>query len=191
MTPSHDPETVRPSGPLFPSDPGAFQALFQAVYGELRHIARHQLAREPAGHSLRPTELVHEAYLRIAGGALLRSEDRPRFYLVAAVAMRRLLIEHARRKRRLKRGEGRTLLPLDAIQVAVTGDFSELVALDDALERLAALDARLAETFSLRIFAGLTVEETATTLAMSTATVKRDFAVARAWLVRNMSDGPN
>ena len=161
----------------------ASRRLFSLVYDELRTIARKQLADEATGHSLRPTELVHEAYLRLSRAHGIGWTDRTQFYATVAQAMRRLLIEHARKRKRIKRGGGLRPLPLDEAQVPVDGDLEELVALDDALRRLREIDARAADTFELRVFAGLSIEEVGETLGTSPATVKRDWNVARAWLV--------
>ncbi|MEZ4647347.1 MAG: ECF-type sigma factor [Candidatus Eisenbacteria bacterium] len=161
----------------------ASRRLFGLVYEELRTIARKQLADEATGHSLRPTELVHEAYLRLSRAHGIIWTDRTQFYATVAQAMRRLLIEHARKRKRIKRGGGLRPLPLDDAQVPVDGDLEELIALDDALRRLREIDPRAADTFELRVFAGLSIEEVGATLETSPATVKRDFGVARAWLV--------
>jgi RNA polymerase sigma factor (TIGR02999 family) len=164
----------------------ASRRLFTLVYDELRTIARKQLADEVTGHSLRPTELVHEAYLRVSRAHGIGWDDRTQFYATVAQAMRRLLIEHARKRKRIKRGGGQRPLPLDDVQVAIEGDLEELLALDDALERLRRIDPRATEVFELRVFAGLSVEEVGEALRVSPATVKRDWSVARAWLVRTI-----
>ncbi|MBL8980884.1 MAG: sigma-70 family RNA polymerase sigma factor [Gemmatimonadetes bacterium] len=164
-------------------DPTALDALFPLIYDELKGIARAHLAREATGHTLGPTGLVHEAYLQLARRARLEASDRVHFLNMAAQAMRRILIDHARSRKRLKRGSGQRVELVEEIQALMTeGAADELVALDDALDRFAALNARGARVVELRFFAGLTLEETATALEVSLKTVQRDWLVARAWL---------
>lgn len=165
----------------------ALEQLIPIVYSELRVMARGQLRNERAGHSLQATALVHEAYLR-----LLKDdaswESRAHFFHAAAEAMRRILIEHARKRARQKRGGGRQQVSLASVYLAVENEPETLLALDDAIRRLEEKDARAGEVVRLRFFAGLSVEETAHTLGMSERTVKREWAVARAWLYRVLSD---
>jgi RNA polymerase sigma factor (TIGR02999 family) len=160
-------------------DPEAFEALLPLVYDELRQLAAARLRHERPDHTLQPTALVHEAYLRLAGGAARPYADRGHFFRVAARAMRQVLVDHARARRTAKR------------DAAAAGRFvtepagpglDDLLAVDTALEKLASLDPRQARVIELRFFAGLGIEETATALGVSPATVKRDWLVARAWL---------
>lgn len=170
-------------------EPGAADRLLAAVYGELKVIARSQMAREPAGHTLQPTALVHEAYLRLVGDDV-RWENRAHFFGAAAEAMRRILVERARRVGRLKRGGGARQVTLDEALASVDPRPEELLAVDRALDRLAALDPRMAEVVKLRYFAGLTVEETARTVGSSQRTVYRQWTAAKAWLRRELEGSP-
>jgi RNA polymerase sigma factor (TIGR02999 family) len=169
-------------------DPRASQALLPLVYDELRRLAERRLAREPAGATLQATALVHEAWLRLVGddGAPGDWGSRGHFFGAAAQAMRRILVERARARRAVKRGGGaaRVTLAEDAWAAPVPDE--DLLALDEALERLSARDERKARVVLLRHFAGLTVEETAAALGVSPATVKSDWAFARAWLAREL-----
>ena len=160
----------------------AFERLLPLVYDELRSLAKAHLAHERPGHSLQATALVHEAYLRMLAGQGPSWKDRRHFYYAAAQAMRRILIEHARKRGRLKRGGGRVQVTMDDIQVGDGPPMEDLLALDEALARLEERDPRMAEVVHLRFFAGLSVEETAAALEISERTVKREWAVARAWL---------
>lgn len=162
----------RPSSP----DPG----LFAAVYDELRRLAAARLAREPAGHTLDATALVHEAFLRLRGGAGL--EDRPRFLRASAEAMRRILVDHARRKRADKRGGAGKRFEVSEGDRLVVPDPDTLLAIDEGLTRLEAEDADSAALARLRLFAGLSVDEAAEALGRSRAAAYRDWAYARAWL---------
>jgi RNA polymerase sigma factor (TIGR02999 family) len=172
-------------------DRQASSQLLPLVYDELRRLAARKMAREPAGHTLNATSLVHEAYLRLVGGGDARRWDsRGHFFVAAAEAMRRILIENARRKRSLKQGGGalrRELMEHDAITAPTTqGDVNDLLTLDEALTKLAAAEPELARLVELRYFAGLTVEQTAQALDISPRTAKRNWAYARAWLRREM-----
>ncbi len=177
-------------------DESARDALFPIVYGELRQRAGRVLGREGAGHTLQPTALVHEAYLRLVDQKRVRWEGRTQFFAVAARVMRRVLVDHARARLAGKRGAGArhvTLidarLDIDAASVAAgdAGDPVDLLALDDALERLAAFDPRKARLVELRYFAGLSIPDAAESLGVSQATVIRDWSVARRWLHRELS----
>lgn len=161
-------------------------ALFPVVYAELRRLAHHYLARERPGHTLQATALVHEVYLRLVPRGNAAWDDRRRFVAIAAHVMREILIEHARSRGRLKRGGDRERVWSTAAAPAVDAGFERWEDLDRALDRLAALDPRQASVVELRYFGGLTVEETATVLAVSPKTVKRDWSVARAWLRREL-----
>ena len=168
-------------------DQQALAELTPLVYAELRQIAAQQLRRERAGHTLQPTALVHEAWLRLAETSRLTWQNRAHFLGVAAELMRRILVDHARRRNSDKRGKGETRLPLDeAINVA-QGRAVKLLALDDALTSLAALDLRQSRIVELKYFGGLEIEEIAEVIGISPATVKRDWQWARAWLQRELS----
>ncbi len=156
------------------------------VYDELRALAASYLRRERADHTLQTTALVHEAYLRLTGQHGTIWQNRGHFFGIAAQAMRRVLVDHARRRKAEKRSGGRAItLPDDLTPGAVEPD--EILAVDQALERLAVLDPRQARIVELRYFAGLTVEKTAAVLEVSPATVKRDWVSAKAWLQRELS----
>jgi RNA polymerase sigma factor (TIGR02999 family) len=167
-------------------DPLAPDGPFPAVYGELKRLAAAKLAGEPAGHTLDATALVHEAYLRLAGAPGLGT--RGQFLRAAAEAMRRILIDHARRKRAEKRGGGRRVNLSEADGVVVP-DPDTLLAVDEALAVLAAEDPTSADVARLRLFAGVTVEEAAGALGVSRATAFRDWAYARAYLMAALSSG--
>jgi RNA polymerase sigma factor (TIGR02999 family) len=175
-------------------DRGAFDQHFALVYHELRQIAEQQRRRWDGENSLNTTALVHEAYLRLGRLPEAGWRDRPHFMATAAKAMRQILIDHARRQHAAKRGSGRTHVPLEELEEALNGpaDASDagvevLVALDDALRRLDAHDARQARIVECRFFAGMGIEETADALGVSPATVKRGWAMAQAWLHRELS----
>ena len=170
-------------------DSGASEALVPLVYAELRRQARRALRRESEGHTLQATALVHEAWLRLDGQHDARWESRTQFLAVAAQMMRRVLVDHARTRRALKRGGGAagTQVTLgDAIHAVAATDPVDVLALDEALERLAAMDARKARLVELRYFAGLSMPEAAAALGISQATVGREWAVARMWLRREL-----
>ena len=217
ITPSDSPPTPspapgpEPAGPARQGAPGvtellrawsagdaqASDSLVQLVYAELRRQAQLMLRREHGGHTLQPTALVHEAWLRLGGQQDARWESRTQFFAIAAQMMRRVLLDHARTRHAQKRGGG-------AIQVSLgDGDFFaaesgaqstqgapidplDVIALDDALTRLAAIDPEKARLVELRYFAGLSIPETAAALGVSTATVGRDWAIARMWLRREL-----
>jgi len=161
------------------------------VYDELRKLARARLARErQPNQTLQPTALVHEAYLRVAGDRQEQQWDRRgHFFAAAALAMRRILVERARHYQRMKHGSGAERVELDSSLVRVDPALTDLVAVDEALTRLEQIDERKARIVSLRYFAGLSIEETAAALDLSPATVKNEWAFARAWLYRAL--GPN
>jgi RNA polymerase sigma factor (sigma-70 family) len=196
--------------------PQAAEELLPLVYDELRRLARQKLAQEKPGHTLQATALVHEAYLRLVGNsetsgqepgtrsdavgdANLATGSRPlapssydsrgHFFSAAAEAMRRILVDSARRKRRLKRGGELERQPLEEDQIVAPELDDDLVELDAALEKLAAKDSRKAELIKLRYFAGLTNQQAAEALGISITTADRDWAYARAWLFREMSKG--
>jgi RNA polymerase sigma factor (TIGR02999 family) len=170
-------------------DRDALSALFPVVYDELRQAAAAALRRERPEHTLQPTALVHETFLRLADDSRVWWENRSHFLAIASKVMRRILVEHARGRNAQKRGSGEVKRSLDDVDVAMpdTAGGVDLVGLDDALAGLAALDPRQARIVELRFFGGLTVEETATVVGSSPRTVKRDWQVARAWLKREMA----
>jgi RNA polymerase sigma factor (TIGR02999 family) len=175
-------------------DPSAAEQLLPLVYDELRRLAAQRLAGERPGHTLQPTDLVHEAYLKLVGpGPQPPWNGRAHFFAAAAEAMRRILIDHARRKHRDRRGGGMKRVELEDLDdielVAGNGDADDLLALDEALARLAAADPRRAELVRLRYFAGLTLEQAAELLGISRATADRHWAFARAWLYDAMTQG--
>ena len=164
-------------------DPGAAAGLLPLVYDELRRLAAARLAREGPGQTLQPTALVHEAYLRLVGTAdEPHWNSRGHFFGAAAQAMRRILVESARRKQRVKHGGELQRLDLEEFDVPVTPPPEELLALEEALTRLAAEDAEAARIVDLHFFAGLSIDEVADALGVSRATVYRQWAYARAWL---------
>jgi len=160
--------------------------LMSLVYDELRLLAVHKMAVESAGHTLQPTALVHEAWLRLGGDKLPNFENRAHFFGAAAEAMRRILIEHARRKDAEKRGAGAERVDLDDVDVAAKADATTLLLINDSLEKLAREDPAPAELVKLRFFAGLTVEEAAQALDISVRTAKRYWTFARAWLYHEL-----
>jgi RNA polymerase sigma factor (TIGR02999 family) len=163
--------------------PKSARELLPLVYDELRKLAAQRMARELPGQTLQPTALVHEAYLRLVGAHPDRPWDgRSHFFAAAAEAMRRILIDNARRRHRLKRGGNRARVDLDAAEPAVPDTADDLLALDEALQKLAKTDKVKAELVQLRIFAGLTLAQAAEILGLSTATADRYWAYARAWL---------
>jgi len=172
-------------------DSHAASQLLPLVYDELRRLAAQRLAGEGPGHTLQPTALVHEAYLKLVGSDPRRPwNGRVHFFAAAAEAMRRILIDHARRKHRVRRGGAMKRVELDDVgMVAESGGADQLLALDAALTRLAAADPRRAELVRLRYFAGLTLEQAAELLGISRATADRHWAFARAWLFDAMTRG--
>lgn len=160
----------------------ALSQLLPLVYDDLRLLARAHLARERSDHSLQPTALVHEVYLRMLGAKAPPWTDRGHFFRAAAVAMRRILIEHARKRGRIKRGGGRVKVDLSAVNLATEQNLDGILALDETIRRLEEQDPRMADVVLLRFFAGLSVEETAKALGVSERTVKRQWTFARAWL---------
>lgn len=172
-------------------DASALDALFPIVYDELRQRAGRALQREGVGHTLQPTALVHEVYLRLVDQQRVRWEGRTQFFAVAARVMRRVLVDHARARLTDKRGAGAQHVTLIDAQLgsdaSTDSDGVDLLALDDALQRLAAFDARKARLVELRYFAGLSIPDAAEALGVSQATVIRDWSVARRWLHRELS----
>jgi RNA polymerase sigma factor (TIGR02999 family) len=171
-------------------DAEALDRLFPIVYERLRKIAHRELRRERPDHTLNATALVHEAYLKLAQLDRISWEGRAHFYGASASAMRRILISYARTRTRQKRGGGATHVALDDVVVAAREQPAELMALEDALARLAERNERQARVVECRYFAGMSVEETATVLDISPATVKRDWTLARAWLNKELREAP-
>ena len=168
-------------------DPAADSRLMEAVYRDLRRVARRRLAAERGDHSLTPTALVHEAYVRLVDLRRIQWQNRIQFFAIAARLMRRVLVDHARGHAALKRGGARCSVSL-ADEVAVTpAREMDLLDLDAALDKLGALKPRLLDLVEMRFFGGLTIEETAEAARSSPATVKRDWIRARAWLFRELS----
>jgi RNA polymerase sigma factor (TIGR02999 family) len=165
-------------------DAASFDRLMAVVYPELRAIAARHLSGEAEGHTLQPTALVHEAYLRLVGSEI-EWEDRKHFFAVAARAMRRVLVDHARARRREKRGGDAIFVTLDD-QLALEASGVDLVALDEALDRLAEHDERKARAIELHFFGGLSYDETARALDVSAATVDRDLRMGKAWLLHQL-----
>jgi RNA polymerase sigma factor (TIGR02999 family) len=173
---------------LVPSEPHTTAGLVSAVYEELRRLAYRQLTREPHALTLQPTALVHEAYLRLCAEGEHRWANRAQFFRAAAVAMRRILMDGARRKHALRHGGAlsREALDAEAVQAAEAAPGLDLLALEIALERLKALDPELFELVELRYFAGLTIEETAAVLGLSPRSVRRDWETARLFLFERL-----
>jgi RNA polymerase sigma factor (TIGR02999 family) len=165
----------------------ALNQLTPLVYDELRRLASRYLRNERPDHTLQSTDLVHEAYLRLVDQQNVRWQSRAHFFGIAAQMIRRILVDHARRRQAAKRGAGPVKLALDEAVVASEPRDFDLVALDEALENLAKLDPQQSRVVELRFFAGLSIEETAEVLKISSATVKRDWTTAKAWLFRDLS----
>jgi RNA polymerase sigma-70 factor, ECF subfamily len=182
-------EVTRMLEQLRGGDPGAADRLLPLIYHELRQAAGRALRREQPGHTLQATELAHEAYLRLAGAAAGPWESRSHFLAVAARAMRQVLVDHARRRNAAKRGGGWERITLGSAAAASEVSPDELLALDDALERLGALEPRLRSVVEVRYFGGLTERETAEALGVTERTVQRDWARARAWLHKELAAG--
>lgn len=166
---------------------GAEEALLPLVYNELRSLARHFMRDERKDHTWQTTALVHEAYIKMGGHDGEPFENRAEYMRVAARAMRRVLIDHARHKRSAKHGGGRRKVPIEQAEVILGEPSIDLIALDDALEQLTGLDPNLAQVVELRFFAGLTAEETAQVLDVSIRKVMYDWRMARAWLKQEMN----
>ncbi len=168
----------------------ALPKLIPLVYNELRRLAAHCLKDERVGHTLQPTALVHEAYLRLVDQTRAEWQNRAQFMAVAAQLMRRILVDHARQRVAAKRGGGATPVGFDIPQLAAAFEQSEeMLAVDEALARLSILDEQQAKVVELRYFGGMTVEETAAALTISPRTVKRDWAMAKAWLRLEIAAG--
>ncbi len=168
-------------------DPHAANELLPLVYEELRKLAAQKMERESPGQTLQATALVHEAWLRLGGDDQPEWQNRAHFFAAAAEAMRRILIDNARRKLYLRHGGGAERVNLEGLDLAASMDDERVVALNEALDRLTAHDAAKAQIVKLRFFAGLTNEQAAQVLGVSEPTVKRHWAYARAWLFREMN----
>lgn len=168
-------------------DAAALDRLVPLVYDELRRVARRHLRGESPGHSLQATALVHEVYLRLVDVDRMTLTSRAHFFGVAATLMRQLLVDYARRRLADKRGGGVTMLSLDEASPAVPTSTVDVLALNQALDALSAIDARQCRVVELRFFAGLTIDEAAEALGVSPATVEREWALAKAWLYRQLS----
>lgn len=184
-----DPGVTELLAALVAGERDAADRLLPIVYRELRAIAAARMANERAGHTLTPTALVHESYLRLIGSSLPQFHDRRHFLAIAATAMRRVLIDHARGAQRDKRGGAESPVSLSAAVDQVGSDPVELLALDDALTQLEKNDAQMARVVELRYFGGLDVEETAQVLEISPRSVNRAWTAARAWLGRELGGG--
>jgi len=171
-------------------DGRAVDQLLPAVYQELRQLAAQKLSREKPGQTLQATALVHEAYLRLVGTEGQSFRSRTHFFAAAAEAMRRILVDNARRKKSIKRGAGQPRVSLEADDLAIEGPSEELLALDEALTLLARIDPVKANLIKLRYFAGLTLEEAAGALDLSPTTAKRHWRFAKAWLYSRISAEP-
>ena len=167
----------------------AAQKLLTLVYDELRRVAAHKMASEAPGHTLQPTALVHEAWLHLGGDQQPTWQNRAHFFGAAAEAMRRILVDRAREKQALKRGGDLQRVDLDEVEITSPMPDDELLALDEALDRLATVDTRAAEMVKLCFFVGLTQEEAARELGVSLATAERVWGFARAWLLREVRKG--
>jgi RNA polymerase sigma factor (TIGR02999 family) len=167
-------------------DPHAADKLLLLVYNELRKLAAHKLANEAAGHTLQATDLVHEAWLRLVGNQNPAFENRAHFFAAAAEAMRRILIDNARRKRTARHGGGQQRIDLQELQIACPEQDDQLLAIDEALDKLGAQNQREAELVKLRYFVGMTLDEAAEALSISARTADNYWAHARAWLFREL-----
>jgi RNA polymerase sigma factor (TIGR02999 family) len=170
-------------------EPKAAEQLLPLVYDQLRRLAARELSRESAGHTLQPTALVHEAYVRLVDREVQpKWSHRGHFYAAAAEAMRRILVEYARQKKTLKRGGDRKRQRLDADQIPCSADLPDLLAIDEALTQLAIDRPELAQLVSLRYFAGLSMEQAAKSLQISLRTAERHWTYAKAWLLQAIAD---
>jgi RNA polymerase sigma-70 factor (ECF subfamily) len=169
-------------------DKATLDALIPLVYRDLRRVASARLRGQHAGATLQTTALVHETYLRFVNLHRLTLDNRIHFFAVAARVMRQIVVDHARRAKAHKRGGGTVMIASEATSPAMTSDIVDVLALNDALQELAALEERLCRVVELKFFAGLTIDEAAEALNVSSATVERDWAVAKAWLYDRLAD---
>lgn len=170
-------------------DRQALERLYQGIYGELRDMAAAGMRRERPGHTLQPTALVNEAFMKLLPGTGAW-QNRKHFFGAAAQAMRRILVDHARHKQAEKRGAGLERVTFADLDIGAPEADLDLLAVNDALDRLAEQDARLAEVVNLRFFVGMSIEDTAQAMERSVATVKRDWVFARAWLLEQLAAAP-
>ena len=182
-------EVTRILAAIEQGDVRAVDELFPLVYQELRQLAAQRMSKESPGQTLQATALVHEAYLRLVGSEGQSWSSRGHFFSAAAEAMRRILVENARRKRRIRRGGDRRRIDLDEASISVVGPSDDLIALDEALEKLSNEDKVSADLVKLRFFAGLTMEQAAEILGLPGRTADRTWSYARAWLNREVSKG--
>jgi len=186
-------ETIRDATDLLlqahAGEPGAVEQVFPLIYEELRRLAHRQLMREGAGRTLGTTALVHEAYLKLIDQTRVQWAGRAHFMAIAATAMRRILIDRARSRGSQKRGGGLQPIPIESVELAAEERADLLLALDEALTRLHALDSRQAQVVECRYFGGMTEEETAAALDIGLRTVKRDWAKAKSWLYSEIYPG--
>jgi RNA polymerase sigma-70 factor, ECF subfamily len=168
-------------------DSSALANVFPLIYDELHRLAQAQLKREPDGHTLSPTALVHEAYMRLIDYSRMEWTGKAHFMAVASTAMRRILVDHARSHRSVKRGGSLQRVPIEAVQLGTEERADLLIAVDDALGKLKELDPRQARVVECRFFGGMTEEETAEALGIGLRTAKRDWAKAKAWLHKQIS----
>ncbi len=169
-------------------DKSALEELMPLVYGELRRMARRYMKKQPSGHTFQTTELIHEAYLKLADGGDRKWRNREHFFGVAAKAMRHILVDYARSKSRKKRGGWQNRITFAEDAFGTQDSSTEMIALDDALNQLAVLDERKARVVEMKFFAGLKVEEIAGVLRVSPETVKRDWSFSKSWLRRELSN---
>ena len=181
-------EVTRIINAIQQGDKRAADKLLPLVYQELRQLAAQKMSHEPPGQTLQATALVHEAYLRLIGAEDQNWAGRTHFFCAAAEAMRRILIDNARKKKRLKRGGDRKRVTLDDAEFAVEAPSDDLIALDEALEKLASIDKIKADLVKLRYFAGLTIEQVAELVGISQTTAKRHWRYTRAWLYREITN---
>jgi RNA polymerase sigma factor (TIGR02999 family) len=167
-------------------DTGALEELTPLLYSKLHAIARHHMRHERAGHTLQATALINEAYVRLIGWKEVRWQNRTQFFAVSAQLMRRVLVDFARARNYDKRGAGARPISLDEVPVISRNPAREIIAVDEALKALESIDPRKSQIVELRFFGGLTVEETAEVLKVSTRTILRDWDLAKAWLAREM-----
>ena len=173
-----------------PGDPRAAEAILPAVYEELRKLAVHKMAGQPPGHTLQPTALVHEAWMRLAAHDSARFAGRAHFFAAAAEAMRHILIDAARRRLAVRHGGGWQRVDVERMEIAAPANDDELLAVHDALDKFAAEEPQRAQVATLRYFAGLTFDEVGEVLGISVATAKRHWAYARAWLYSEIRGEP-
>lgn len=169
-------------------DDAALAHVFPLIYEELHRLAQQQLKREPDGHTLSPTALVHEAYMRLIDYSRMEWNGKAHFMAVASTAMRRILVDHARSHRSAKRGGALRRVPIESVELGADDRAELLIAVDEALGRLKEIDARQAQVVECRFFGGMTEEETAEALGIGLRTAKRDWAKAKAWLHREIAD---